>query len=49
LGNFNWDEKGLPIDRDYNLTQWQDGSLAFVYPIGDFPGTVDMVYPKPEW
>jgi branched-chain amino acid transport system substrate-binding protein len=49
LGDFHWDEKGLPIDRDYNLTQWQDGSLNFIYPIGDFPGTVDMVYPKAEW
>jgi len=49
LGAFYWDEKGLPIDRDYNLTQWQDGALNFVFPIGDFPGTVDLVYPKAEW
>jgi branched-chain amino acid transport system substrate-binding protein len=49
LGEFYWDEKGLPIDRDYNLTQWQDGTLNFVFPIGEFPGTTDLVYPKAEW
>jgi branched-chain amino acid transport system substrate-binding protein len=49
LGEFYWDEKGLPIDRDYNLTQWQDGTLNFVFPIGEFPGTTDLVYPKTEW
>jgi branched-chain amino acid transport system substrate-binding protein len=49
LGNFYWDEKGLPIDRNYLLTQWQDGELKLVFPVGEFPGTVDLVYPKPEW
>ena len=49
LGDFYWDDRGLPIDRDYLLNQWQDGTLEFVYPIGQFPGTVDMVYPKDEW
>ncbi|HSK05902.1 MAG TPA: amino acid ABC transporter substrate-binding protein [Acidimicrobiia bacterium] len=49
LGEFHWDEKGLPIDRDYNLTQWQDGDLNFIFPVGEFPGTTDLVYPKAEW
>jgi len=49
LGNFYWDERGLPIDRDYLLTQWQDGDLSFVFPVGEFPGTADLVYPKAEW
>jgi branched-chain amino acid transport system substrate-binding protein len=49
MGDFYWDERGLPFERDYLLTQWQDGNLAFVFPVGEFPGTVDLVYPKPEW
>lgn len=48
-GPFYWDERGLPIDRVPIMTQWQDGTLEFVYPIGEFPGTVDLVFPKPEW
>lgn len=49
LGDFYWDERGLPIDRFVIETQWQDGVLNFVYPVGEFPGTTDLVYPKPEW
>ena len=49
LGDFYWDEKGLPIDRNYLLTQWQDGELKLVFPVGEFEGTVDLVFPKPEW
>jgi branched-chain amino acid transport system substrate-binding protein len=49
MGDFNWDERGLPVGRDFLVNQWQDGELAFVFPVGDFPGTTDMVYPKPEW
>lgn len=49
LGDFYWDERGLPIDRTPILTQWNDGTLDFVYPVGEFEGTVDMVFPKPEW
>ncbi len=49
LGDFYWDERGLPIGRDYILNQWQDGTLEFVYPVGEGLETVDMVYPKPEW
>jgi len=46
LGDFYWDERGLPFERSHIMVQWQDGVLAFVYPIGAFPGTVDLVYPK---
>ena len=49
LGDFHWDEKGLPIDKAFLITQWQDGELKFVYPVGQFPGTSDLVWPKPYW
>lgn len=47
IGDRYWDEKGLPIDADFVMVQWQDGELAFVYPVGEFPGTSDLVWPKP--
>jgi len=47
LGDFNWDEKGLPRDKSFLITQWQSGELKFVYPLGQFPGTSDLVWPKP--
>ena len=49
LGDFYWDERGLPIGRDYILNQWQGDQLEFVYPVGEGLETVDMVFPKPEW
>ena len=49
LGDFYWDERGLPINKSYIMTQWQDEGLKFVYPIGAFPGVEPLVYPKPEW
>jgi branched-chain amino acid transport system substrate-binding protein len=49
LGDFYWDERGVPIDRSVILTQWEAGTLNFVYPVGEFEGTTDLVYPKPEW
>ncbi len=49
LGDFYWDERGVPIDRSVIMTQWEDGSLNFVYPVGEFEGTSDLIYPKPEW
>lgn len=49
MGEFYWDERGLPIGRDFFLNQWQDGTLQFVYPVGEGVETVDMIYPKPEW
>ena len=49
MGDFSWDERGLPFDRNYLLTQWQGGVLEFIFPVGEFPGTKDIIYPKPEW
>ncbi|HUG07795.1 MAG TPA: branched-chain amino acid ABC transporter substrate-binding protein, partial [Acidimicrobiia bacterium] len=49
MGDFHWDERGLPIGRDYILNQWQDGSLNFVFPVGEALDTTDMIFPKPEW
>ncbi len=49
LGDFYWDDRGLPVDRSMIMVQWQDGELKFVYPTDEFPGVVDLVYPKPEW
>ncbi len=49
IGDRYWDETGLPIDANFVMTQWQDGELEFVYPVGEFPGTVDVVWPKPAW
>jgi len=47
IGDRYWDETGLPIDADFVMVQWQDGNLAFVYPVGEFPGTSDLVWPVP--
>lgn len=49
LGPFHWDERGLPVGRDFLMTQWQDGELNFVYPRDEFPGVSEIVYPKPAW
>ncbi len=49
LGEFHWDERGLPIGRDYILNQWQDGVLEFVFPVGEGLDTVDLLFPKPDW
>ncbi len=49
LGDFYWDKRGLPVDRSLIMTQWQDEVLEFVFPVGEFPGTVDLVYPKSEF
>ena len=48
LGDFHWDEKGLPIDKSFLITQWQGGELKFVYPVGQFPARRDLVWPKPD-
>jgi branched-chain amino acid transport system substrate-binding protein len=47
LGDLHWDDKGLPLDKPFLITQWQNGELKFVYPLGQFPGTADLVWPKP--
>ena len=49
LGDFCWDERCLPLGKPFLMTQWQGGKLEFVYPLGQFPGTKDLIYPKPEW
>lgn len=49
LGDFYFDERGLAKDKPFLMAQWQDGKLKFVYPVGQFPGTTDLVWPKPKW
>jgi branched-chain amino acid transport system substrate-binding protein len=49
LGDFYWDDRGLPVDKPFIMVQWQEGELEFVYPQGAFPGVVDLVWPKPAW
>jgi branched-chain amino acid transport system substrate-binding protein len=49
LGDFHWDQRGLPVDKANLMTQWQDGELKFVYPVDEFPGTAELIWPKPEW
>ena len=49
LGNFSWDERGLPSDRPFLMAQWQNGKLKFVYPTDEFPGVSKLLYPKPAW
>mgnify|MGYP001821923555 CR=1 FL=1 len=49
MGDFVWDERGLPIARAFLVNQWQDGELKLVYPVGEFDGTVDLTFPKPDF
>lgn len=49
VGAFVWDERGLPVDGSFLASQWQGAELAFIYPVGEFEGTSDLVFPKPEW
>lgn len=49
LGDYIWDERGLTVGKTFLINQWQGEELEFVFPVGEFPGTVDLVYPKPEW
>jgi branched-chain amino acid transport system substrate-binding protein len=49
IGDRVWDERGLAVGADFVMVQWQGGELVFVYPVGEFPGTGDLVWPKPEW
>ncbi|WP_430441431.1 amino acid ABC transporter substrate-binding protein [Shinella sp.] len=46
LGRFSWDDVGLPVEKSHIMTQWQDGSLKFVYPTGEFEGVSPFSYPK---
>ena len=47
MGDFVWGEDGLAEERAFLVNQWQDGELKLVYPVGEFEGTADMVFPKP--
>jgi len=49
LGDFHWDERGVAKDKPFLMAQWQEGKLRFVYPVGQFPGTTDLIWPKPKW
>lgn len=49
MGEFTWDERGLPGGRAFLVNQWQGDDLALVYPVGEFEGTSDLVYPKPNF
>ncbi|TRW96604.1 ABC transporter substrate-binding protein [Paracoccus sp. M683] len=46
LGDFSWDEVGLPQEKKHVMTQWQGGELKFVYPTDQFEGVVPFQYPK---
>ncbi len=48
LGDFYWDERGLPINKSFIMTQWQDGKLEFVYPTDAFPGVKPLVIQNPS-
>ena len=49
LGRFNWDDVGLPEDKPFIMTQWQDGELKFIYPTDEFEGVSPIIYPKPDF
>ncbi|WP_420006438.1 amino acid ABC transporter substrate-binding protein [Arenibacterium sp. LLYu02] len=49
LGRFNWDEIGLPSDKPFLMTQWNEGQLQFVYPTDEFEGVSQMSYPKGQF
>ncbi|MGI9585260.1 MAG: amino acid ABC transporter substrate-binding protein [Acidimicrobiia bacterium] len=49
MGDFVWGENGLPEERAFLVNQWQEGNLSLVYPVGEFEGTVELVYPKPPF
>lgn len=49
LGRFAWDERGLPADKPFLMTQWQAGELNFVYPTDEFEGVAEVSYPKTGW
>lgn len=50
LGNFHWDERGLPPDRPFLLVQWQDEELKFIYPTEGMGDLLEpILYPRPEW
>lgn len=46
LGRFNWDERGLPLDKPFLIAQWNGGELQFVYPTDEFPDVSPLNHPK---
>ncbi|MEM7693123.1 MAG: amino acid ABC transporter substrate-binding protein [Pseudomonadota bacterium] len=46
LGRFTWDDTGLPDNKPFLMTQWNDGELQFVYPTDEFEGVSTMTHPK---
>ena len=49
LGNFSWDDRGLPVGKSFLMVQWQGDELEFVYPINEGFKTADLIDPRPEW
>jgi branched-chain amino acid transport system substrate-binding protein len=49
LGDYYWNDIGLPIGRSFLILQWQDEELNLVYPVGEFEGTNDIIFPNPGW
>jgi branched-chain amino acid transport system substrate-binding protein len=49
LGDFSWDERGLPHDRPFLLVQWQNRKIKYVYPAAGMEGVSPIIYPKPKW
>ena len=45
LGRFSWDDRGLPVNKPFLMSQWNGGELQFVYPTDEFE-TATMAYPK---
>lgn len=45
LGRFAWDERGLPVDKPFLMTQWNGGELQFVYPTDEFEGVSALTHP----
>ena len=48
LGNFAWDDRGLPLGKSFLMVQWQDGGNLDLYPTNEFD-TAEIVDPKPQW
>ncbi|KAA9006775.1 amino acid ABC transporter substrate-binding protein [Histidinibacterium aquaticum] len=46
LGTFQWDERGLPVDKPFLIAQWNGGELQFVYPTDQFEGVSELQHPK---
>ena len=46
LGRFHWDDIGLPADKPFLMTQWNDGELQFVYPTDEFEGVSELQHPN---